>query len=529
MNSGKPTNENEYNREGPTFLNQGFVRTAYENSIRGSEASLHEFLWRSWHVLEPETPFKDNWHIGYLCEHLEAVTAGEIKRLLINEPPRHSKSHCVTIGWPVWSWIRNPALRYMYLSYDADLATEHSLKRRDLIVSNWFQKRWAHAFKLRGDQNIKTHFENDRRGVMNSAPLRGSITGHGGDILVVDDPHSRKNMDNDDIIESDVSAYRVNVPQCVNDPETARIVVVCQQLNEKDLSNWLLRNEGSKWTHVLLEAEATSRKTYVFPRSRKSVTREMGEPLHGAYWSLEKLHAQIPLLGRRGYDAQYQQSPSPIGGGIVKRNWFRFYRLGWCPDPGKIKPVLPNESEANEDVQSWDMAFKSHSDSSYVAGQRWRRKSANKYLLAEIHDHLDFPATCKAMQDWNKDFPHDGARWIEDAANGPAVIAQLHDVVPRLIPVRAKDSKVARLSAASRDIEAGNVYLPDPEMPGYAWVNEFIDEVCKCQNEKVGLWDRADAMSQALAQMAGGSIGLSTIQQPSGSRPITAGIMTEVI
>jgi predicted phage terminase large subunit-like protein len=133
------------------------------------------------------------------------------------------------------------------------------------------------------------------------------------------------------------------------------------------------------------------------------------------------------------------------------------------------------------------------------------------------------------MQAWDREFPRDGARWIEDAANGPAVIAQLHDVVPRLIAVRAKDSKVARLSAASRDIEAGNVYLPDPEMPGYAWVDDFIDEVCKCQSEKSGLWDRADAMGQAITQMGGTGIRLSEIQQPSESRPITGGIMTEVI
>lgn len=519
----------EYKAEGPTFLNQGFVRSAYENSIRGSEASLHEFLWRSWHVLEPETAFKDNWHIGYLCEYLEAVTAGEIKRLLINEPPRHSKSHCVTISWPVWSWIKDPALRYMYLSYDADLATEHSLKRRDLITSQWFQKRWAHAFQLRGDQNLKTHFENNRRGVMNSAPLRGSITGHGGDILVVDDPHSRKNMDNDDIIESDVSAYRVNVPQCVNDPETARIVVVCQQLNEKDLSNWLLRNEGSKWTHVLLEAEATSCRTYVFPRSGKTFVREMGEPLHGAYWSLEKLHDQIPVLGRRGYDAQYQQRPSAIQGGIVKRSWWRFYRMPWCPDPKGIMPTLPEAFD--KEAQSWDMAFKDYTDSSFVAGQHWAAKGANRYLKAEIHEHMDFPSTCQKLLTWSQEKPAAHTKWIEDAANGPAVISTLRNTVGGLIPVSTKElggGKVARLSAASVDIESGNVYLPDPDVPGFEWVRDFIDEVCKCQSEKSGLWDRADAMAQAILKMRTSSCSTQGIGVGVG-RPITAGIMSEII
>ncbi|MDD5034113.1 MAG: hypothetical protein PHE55_05090 [Methylococcaceae bacterium] len=467
------------------------------------EKHLHEFMLRGWHVLEPAVAFKDNWHIGYLCEHLEAVTAGEIKRLLVNEPPRHSKSHCAAIFWPVWSWIRQPALRYMYLSYDAQLATEHSLKRRDLITSRWFRNRWGQNFRLRGDANIKTHFENDRTGVMYSAPLSGSITGHGADVLTIDDPHSRDDMDNDAAIESGVRAYRVNVPQCVNDPEKASIVVICQQLNEKDLSNWLLKHEPDQWTHVKLEGEATARKTYVFPMSGQKITRELGEALHADYWSLQKLHSMIPVLGRRGYDAQVQQSPSGVTGGIIKREWFRFYRLDWCPDPKGLMLVLPVQGE--EDVQSWDMAFKSHSDSSYVAGQRWRRKGANKYLLAEIHEHLDFPGTCRRMEEWNKDFPRDGARWVEDAANGPAVIAQLRHVVPRLIPVRAKDSKAARLSAASRDIEAGNVYLPDPEMPGYGWVNEFIDEVCKCYSDKSGLWDRADALSQTINQFRTGA------------------------
>jgi predicted phage terminase large subunit-like protein len=465
------------------------------------ENSLHEFIVRAWPVLEPETVFKDNWHIGYICEYLEAVTAGEIKRLLVNEPPRHSKSHCAAIHWPVWSWIRQPALRYMYLSYDAMLATEHSLKRRDLIQSRWFQERWGRKFRLRGDANLKTQFENDRTGVMYSASLTGSVTGHSGEIIVIDDPHSRDDMDNDAAIEANVRAYRANVPQCITDPERAAIVVICQQVNEKDLSNWLLKTEPGRWTHVLLEAEATEKRTYIFPRSGKTYVREQGEALHQTYWALDRLHAQIPVLGRRGYDSQYQQSPSPVGGGIVKRAWFRFYRLDWCPDPKGIMPVLPNQTEADEDVQSWDMSFKAHTDSSYVAGQRWRRKGANKYLLEEIHEHLDFPNTCRKLQLWDKQYPRDGARWVEDAANGPAVIAQLHGVVPRLIAVRAEGSKPARLSAASRDIEAGNVYLPDPEMPGYGWVNDFIDEVCKCYSEKSGLWDRADAMSQALNKL----------------------------
>jgi hypothetical protein len=356
-------------------------------SVIAAEKSLHEFMVQAWHLLEPGAPFKDNWHIGYVCEHLEAVSLGQIKRLIVNEPPRHTKSHSCAVSWPVWSWINQPALRYMYLSYDAALATDHSIKRRDLIDSPWFQARWGTVFRLRYDLNVKTHFANNRRGEMYAASLRGSITGHGADIVVVDDPHSRDDMDNDVIIESDVTAYKNNVPQCVNDPSTGRFVIVCQQLNEKDLTNWLLKNEGERWTQVVIDAEAQVGKTYIFPRSGKTYARKAGEILHEAHWGAEALAGARRSLGTRGYEAQYQQRPSSIQGGIVKRAWWRFYRMPWCPDPKGIMPSLPEHLE--KEAQSWDMAFKDYTDSSFVSGQHWGALGANRYLLDEVHKHMD--------------------------------------------------------------------------------------------------------------------------------------------
>ena len=195
-------------------------------------------------------------------------------------------------------------------------------------------------------------------------------------------------------------------------------------------------------------------------------------------------------------------------------------------------PTLPDAFDM--EAQSWDMAFKDYTDNSFVEGQHWGAKGANRYLLDETHAHLDFPKTCQRVSEWDRQKPRAQAKWVEDKANGPAVIATLRDAIGGLLPIDPKElggSKVARLSAASVDIEAGNVYLPDPDMPGFAWVHDFIDEVCKCRAEKSERWDRADAASQAIIKMrrsAGVTAHFADIPQPE-CKPIFHALGTKIL
>ena len=149
-------------------------------SRRAASASLYEFVKQSWHVLEPGVTFVPSWHIEAICEHLEAVTAGEILRLLVNIPPRHSKSTIISVAWPCWELITAPHQRYLCASYSSSLSIRDNLAARRLIQSPWYQERWGHLFQLAGDQNAKQRFETTKNGYRIATSVGGTATGDGG-------------------------------------------------------------------------------------------------------------------------------------------------------------------------------------------------------------------------------------------------------------------------------------------------------------------------------------------------------------
>ena len=148
-----------------------------EKDRRNASASLYEFVKQSWAVVEPGVPFVGSWHIETICEHLEAVSAGDIHRLLINIPPRHSKSTIVSVMWPMWEWLTAPDQKFLCASYSGNLSIRDNLKARRLVQSPWYQERWGHLFKLAGDQNAKQRFENDQTGYRIATSVGGTATG----------------------------------------------------------------------------------------------------------------------------------------------------------------------------------------------------------------------------------------------------------------------------------------------------------------------------------------------------------------
>jgi hypothetical protein len=151
---------------------------------------LREFVRQAWPVVEPATEFVSGWHLDAICEHLEAVTRGQIHRLLISVPPRHMKSLAVSVFWPCWEWITHPERRWLFCSYAAGLAIRDSVKCRRMVESPWYRRRWGDRFALTSDQNEKSRFENDKAGNRIAIGVGGAATGEGGDRLVVDDPHN---------------------------------------------------------------------------------------------------------------------------------------------------------------------------------------------------------------------------------------------------------------------------------------------------------------------------------------------------
>ena len=175
---------------------------------RKAAGSLRAFVEQAWPVLEPTTPFLPNWHIDLVCEHLEAITAGQTTRLLINLPPRYMKSLLVSVFWPVWEWISSPSRRWICVSYSDALSLKLSLDRRTLVQSEWYQARWGHTVQLSSDQNVKGEFRNTRQGVMVATSVGGSVTGKGGDRIIVDDLHNPQQADSDAQREAALRFFR---------------------------------------------------------------------------------------------------------------------------------------------------------------------------------------------------------------------------------------------------------------------------------------------------------------------------------
>ena len=426
-----------------------------------AEKSLRSYVEQAWPILEPSVPFLSNWHVDYLVEHLEAVTAGQLTRLLINIPPRYMKSILVSVLWPTWEWIQHPSRRWIFASYAESLAIKHSIDRRSVILSPWYQQRWGDRVRFASDQNEKREFLNTRRGHMTVTSIGGSILGKGGNRIVVDDPHNPTQAESDTQREAALTFFSRTLSTRLDNKNTDAIVVVMQRLHERDLAALCL-NLG--YTHVSIPAEAEVATTLVFPRSGRVFMRGVGDVLWPERESAVVLAQQRQLLGAAAYAGQYQQCPAPVGGTIFKRDCFKYY----------------DELPANLEIaQSWDMTYKDHKHSDFVVGLIAGRRGADIYVIDRSKGQWDFGETLRRVRALKARYPRTGRIFIEDAANGTAIITVLKREIPGIIAVTPEGGKAARAQAAQPLVEAGNVYLPNPRpngqrMPARDWVDDFL-------------------------------------------------------
>lgn len=442
---------------------------------------LLEFARQAWPVLEPATAFVHGWHLEAICEHLEAVSLGQIRRLLICMPPRHMKSLLVSVLWPCWEWIRHPERRWLFASYAAGLAIRDSVKCRRLIESSWYQSRWGDRFVLTSDQNEKSRFENDKTGYRIALGVGGAATGEGGDRVVVDDPHNVREGESETIREATLTWYDQVMSTRLNDPKSGAMVVVMQRVHENDLAGHLLQQGGFEELKLPAEYEGNEHVTSIGWKDPRTAPDELLWPER---FGREEINTLKRSLGSYAAAGQLQQRPSPAEGGILKRQWWKFFREA----PPKFSEV----------IQSWDCSFKDTRTSDFVVGQVWGRNGADKYLLDQVRRRMDCPATIQAVRRLSEKWPQSGEKLIEDKANGSAVVAMLKHGIPGLIAVTPEGGKEVRAQAVSPQIESGNVYLPDPASA--PWVRDFIEECAAFPNGAYD--DQVDAMSQALVRLA---------------------------
>ncbi len=453
-----------------------------------------------------------NWHLTYLCEWLECVTFGllegeqvacgthkgeTVRQLLVNEPPRNMKSILISVMWPCWEWQLAPHLRYLTASYADRLSTDLSLKRRDIIESEWYRRGmehyWGHpGLVLRGDQNVKTSYENTARGKMLATTFGGTAIGEGGDRVIVDDPQDPRQAYSEAHRLKTLRSWDQGLSTRLNNPRTGAYVVVMQRLHQKDLTGHVLDEGG--WVHICIPGIAEHDETIVFPRSGRVVKRKTGDLLWPERFDEEHMTLLKKKLGSNGFAGQIQQRPTALEGGMVKRAWVKFWVTALESDDDPAEVVrLPEGLTGHR--QSWDMGLWGNSRDDYTVGLCAARLGSNVYLLDHDRRRLDTPGMISAVKTMTAHNPLAIRKVIEAAAAGPQVKRQLHDEVSGIVTKPAKGKKDERLADVSPMIEAGNFFIPHPRECG--WAADYLEELVTFPFAEHD--DQVDATSQLLA------------------------------
>jgi predicted phage terminase large subunit-like protein len=444
---------------------------------RLAERSFRAYVEQAWPILEPRRPFLPNWHIDLIVEHLEAVTAGQTTRLLINIPPRYMKSLLVSVLWPSWEWLQDPSRRWIFTSHTETLALKHSLDRRTLLQSPWYQARWGTRVQLAADQNVKGEFYNTARGAMIATSIGGSITGKGGDRIIIDDPHNPTQIDSDLQRDTVLEYVRRTLSTRLDDNKHGAMVVVMQRLHEQDLS---ASCRDLPYVQVCLPAEAETRTEIRFPRSGHLRIREVGDLLWPARDGRAELDAQRTVLGPAEYAAQYQQQPAPASGGLFKQEWFANAFVDAAPiDARRVRGW---DTAGTEGAGDWTCGVKIAEQEGrfYVEDVQRRQLGPNGVdALIRVTAEMDGQACAQREEK-------------EGGSAGVAVIAARTKTLAGFdyAGVEISGSKVTRCKPFRAQCEAGNVRI----VRG-VWNADYLHELCGFPTAKHD--DQVDASSCA--------------------------------
>ena len=414
-------------------------------------------------------------HLLYTSRKLVDATARRTTRLMVTEPPRHGKSELISKHFPFWYLGLYPHHRIILTSYEADFAASWGRKVRDLIDEHGD----IFGIKIRHDSSAANRWElEEYGGGMVTAGAGGPITGKGGNVLIIDDPFKNAEQAASLTMRRKIWEWYRSTFYTRLEPGGV-IIIIMTRWHEDDLVGRLLNPEMGDvedWTQVNFPAIA---------EEHDILGRKPGEALWPQRYDVDALmRIKVAGVGSYWWNAMYQQHPSPPEGNILNRNWWRYYKQ--APD------------NFDEVIQSWDCNFEETDDGSYVVGQVWGKKDADKYLLDQLRARIDFTATLQAIRSLSAKWPQARLKLIEKKANGPAVIATLKREIPGIVPVNPQGSKEARLYAVSPDIEAGNVYIPDPSIA--TWVHDYVEELSVFPNGVND--DQVDATSQALDRLS---------------------------
>jgi len=376
---------------------------SYEQIAEAEEyrRSFKLFAKAAWHIIEPGKKYVSGWHLDAIAEHLQAVIEGDIKRLLVNMPPRHGKSSYISTLIHPWSWLQNPSLRWLCASYALNLATRDNLKCRRIIKSRWFQARYGHLFELTKDQDAKMKFENNFSGYRQAVSVGAAgTTGEGGDILVIDDPHPIEQKRSDIKREAVLDWFLNTWMSRLNDEATGAMIVVGQRVHSQDVSGLIKEGAaGGKWVELNLPAEyeaGSPCRTY-FPLSGKSwqdPRTEEGELLWEEKFPRPVIEQKKRIHGPLGFAAIYMQRPVPAGGNIFQSKNQRYFTIDQITEcylletPRGIKPI---RFEDCWKLCTVDLAISEKQSADFTVFAAYAVTPYKDLLLLEIiHEHFAF-------------------------------------------------------------------------------------------------------------------------------------------
>ena len=429
------------------------------------------FIGKVLSTVDPSATYHPNWHIDLIAEYLEAARRKEISRLIINMPPRSLKSVCVSVAWPAWLLGHDPRSRIIASSYASSLSLKHSIDSRLVITSPWYQSVFPEV-RISRDQNEKYKFITTQRGYRLATLVGGSVTGEGGNYLIIDDPLNPSQAMNTLRREAANRWFDHTFASRLDNKKHGVIVLVMQRLHQHDMTGHLLAKGG--WEHLCLPAIAIQNEVHHFGAIHKE--REEGELLHPNRED-EGVVARAKIeQGSAAFAAQYQQAPQTEDNGVIQASWI-----------GRYKTQPPNFKRI---VQSWDTAIKIgvHNDpSACLTFGEWDGKS---YLLDAYVAKKEYPELKRMCFSLAERFrPH--VVLIEDKASGQQLLQDIRrETMLPVIACTPKQDKFTRFAAISALIEAGRLILPEQAN----WLADFEEELFSFPNTKYD--DQVDALSQ---------------------------------
>lgn len=436
------------------------------------------FVAKVFETISAEDEFVPNWHLEAMAWELEQIEQGHSRRLLVTLPPRHLKSIMISVAWVAWMLGRYPTKRFVCASYSIEIAGDLARMCKQVMQSEWYRQLFPKT-KLRGrapDLNFRTTAGGGRL----TTSTGGSLTGRGGECIIIDDPVKPFEAATSQIArENSIKWYSGTVVTRLNRQKTGSIVVVMQRIHEEDLGGHLLGEGG--WRHLNLPAIAMEPDLVQIGADR-FYQRRVGCALNPAHLDLEELK-RLRRSMRSDFDAQYQQQPIPAGGLFFKRSWLRYFK---SPPIKRHGDIL---------VQSWDTAASERITSDFSACATALVRGSEVYLLDMYRGRLSFPKlydkTVELARRWEIDM-----LLIEEAISGRQLLQELEhqspQQVPRAVAREATIHKEARAWGQTAVVERGDLLLPE-EAP---WLGEFLHELLGFPRAKHD--DQVDALVHLL-------------------------------